>query len=90
MKNETINTIEMEKEIFSIIKEWKKESRVRSIILVNANCATDKVLTICTSKPGLMIGKHGVMIKKYLEKIKAVDANIESINFIETNKWYIK
>ena len=90
MEKETINSTEIEKEIFGIIKEWKKESRVRSIILVNANCATNKVLTICTSKPGLMIGKKGVMIKKYLEKIKAVNANIESINFIETNKWYIK
>ena len=90
MENESIKSTEMEKELFSIIKEWKKESKVKGVILVNHDCATNKALTICTSKPGSMIGKHGVTIKKYLEKIKMIDANIKQIRFVETNNWYIK
>ena len=80
----------MRKELLNVIKEWKKESRVRSIILINANCTDSKVLTICTSKPGLMIGKKGVMINKYLTKIKEIAPNIENVEFVETDSWYIR
>ena len=41
MKNESIKSTEMEKELFSIIKEWKKESKVKGVILVNHDCATN-------------------------------------------------
>lgn len=80
----------MKKELSNVIKEWKTEAGVKSAILVNAYSSTKKTLTICTDKPGLMIGKQGVVINKYLEKIKEVAPNVKNIEFVQTDKWYIK
>lgn len=80
----------MKKELANVIKEWKTEAGVKGIILVNAHTSTKKTLTICTDRPGLMIGKQGVVINKYLEKIKAAAPNIENVEFVETDRWYVK
>ena len=58
----------MATKITNIIKEWKDEAGVESIILISAFPSSIKVLKICTDKPGPMIGLYGSLISKYTEK----------------------
>ena len=80
----------MRKEISNIIKEWKEEARVNGIIMVSAFSSFHKTIKICTNKPGLMIGYKGELINKYREKLKKVNRDLEKIEFVETDDWYIK
>lgn len=80
----------MDKRITSIIKEWKDEARVRSVILIGAFPTTSNTITICTSRPGLMIGYKGRLVAKYKAKLKQINPRLECIKFVETSDWYIK
>lgn len=80
----------MHKELSKLIKEWKDEAGVKSIILIGAYPTARHKLKICTDRPGLMIGFHGKLINKYKNKIQEKFPNIEEIEFIETDKWFIK
>ena len=57
----------MQKEVMHIIKEWKKEAGVDSLIQVSAFAGSKDVIKICTDAPGRMIGFHGVLQYEYLE-----------------------
>ena len=37
-----------------------------------------------------MIGKGGVLVDKYKEKLKHYNHKLERIEFVETDSWYIK
>lgn len=80
----------MKKEISKIIKEWKEEAGVKGVVQICANYSSKKKLTICTDRPGLMIGYKGILVEKYKKKIQEILSNIESIEFVETDSWYIK
>ena len=80
----------MTREITDIIKMWKAEAHVDGVILVGAYPTIRKTLQICTHRPGSMIGKGGSMYYKYLNKIQRICPTIEKIEFIETDKWYIR
>ena len=80
----------MRKEIINIIKEWKEEAGVNSIILVSAFPSFKETIKICTDKPGLMIGYKGELVNKYREKLKKINPNLEKIEFVETDSWFIK
>ena len=73
-----------------IIKEWKDEAGIKGIILVSTLPEYRDTIKICTDRPGLMIGFHGVLVDKYKDKLKAVCPKLEHIEFIETDSWYIK
>ena len=80
----------MQREILHIIKEWKKEARVDSVIQISAFAGSKDVIKICTDKPGFMIGFHGTLHDHYLEKLKKVNPRLQRIEFIETDSFYIK
>ena len=80
----------MRREISSIIKKWKEEAGVNGIVLVSAFSGFSDTITICTDRPGLMIGIGGHRVERYMEKLKEVNPNLMTINFVETDGWYIK
>ena len=80
----------MKRNLTKIIKEWKDEAGVKGIIQINACPTVRDRLTICTDRPGLMIGKGGCLIDKYREKIQNEYPNIRKIEFVETDSWYIR
>ena len=80
----------MERRITEIIKQWKDEAGVKGIVQINAYPTVRDTLTICTDRPGFMIGKGGCLIDKYREKIQNEYPSIKEIKFVETDSWYIK
>lgn len=80
----------MRKEISNIFEEWKKEAGVEGIILLGVFPDLRDAIRVCTDKPGLMIGKGGVLVDKYKEKLKHYNHKLERIEFVETDSWYIK
>lgn len=80
----------MRKEMSNIIKEWKEEAGVKGIILVGAYPEFRDTIKICTDKPGLMIGKGGELVDKYKEKLKEHNKELEHIEFVETDRWFIR
>lgn len=58
----------MERKLTKLIKQWKDEAGVKGIIQINAYPTVKDTLTICTDRPGFMIGKGGCLIEKYKEK----------------------
>ena len=80
----------MKRNLTKIIKEWKDEAGVKGIIQINALSTVRDSLTICTDRPGFMIGKGGFLIDKYKEKIQKEYPNIKKIEFVETDSWYIR
>ncbi len=80
----------MMRSISTIIKEWKDEAGVKDIILVSVSSSCTRTIKICTSRPGPMIGLGGELFDKYKAKLKVVNQNLEHIEFIETDSWYIK
>lgn len=80
----------MRKEISNIIKEWKEEAGVKSMILVSEFADFRDTIKICTDRPGVMIGKGGELVDKYKEKLKAFNPKLEKIEFVVTDSWYIR
>ena len=80
----------MRKEISNIIKEWKYEANVKGVVLVGVYADFRDTIRICTDKPGLMIGKGGELFDKYKKKLKEFNQNLEHIEFVETDSWYIR
>ena len=80
----------MKHRLTEIIKQWKDEASVKGIIQINACSTVRDTLTICTDRPGFMIGKGGCLIDKYREKIQKEYSNIKEIKFVETDSWYIR
>ena len=80
----------MKRNLTKIIKEWKDEAGVKGIIQINELSTVRSALTICTDRPGLMIGKGGCLVDKYREKIQKEHPNIKEIKFVETDSWYIR
>lgn len=78
-------------EVKAIMEDWKKEVKLRGVIQISSNFNPESTeLTICTSAPGLMIGKKGVDIKKYKERLKEFAPNLDKIIFVETDGQYIR
>ena len=80
----------MERRLTQIIKEWKDEAGVKGIIQISALPTVRHTLTICTDRPGLMIGRYGYLFNEYKEKIQKEFPNIKEIKFVETHSWYIR
>ena len=82
--------IKMRKEISNIIKEWKDEAGVKGIVLVSVYSNFRDTIKICTDKSGVMIGKGGELVDKYKKKLKEFNHNLEHIEFVETDSWFIR
>ena len=80
----------MKRNLTKIIKEWKDEAGVKGIIQINAYPTSKNTLIICTDRPGIMIGRGGCLIDKYREKIQKEYPDIKKIEFVETDRWYIR
>lgn len=80
----------MDKTLLYIIKDWKDEAGIKGIIQINALPTVRDILIICTAYPGYMIGKGGCLVDKYKRIIQKEFPNIKKIEFIETNRWWIK
>lgn len=80
----------MRKEISNIFKEWKQEAGVKGIILLGVFPGSRDTIKVCTDKPGFMIGRGGVLVDKYKQKLKQYNPKLDRIEFVETDSWYIK
>ena len=80
----------MRKEISNIFKEWKQEAGVKGIILLWVFPGSRDTIKVCTDKPGFMIGRGGVLVDKYKQKLKQYNPKLDRIEFVETDSWYIK
>ena len=80
----------MRKEISNIIKEWKDEANVKGVVLVGIYADFRDTIKICTDRPGVMIGKNGELVDNYKKKLKEFNPNLEHIEFVETDSWYIR
>ena len=80
----------MRKEISNIIKKWKDEANVKGVILVSVYADFRDTIKICTDRPGVMIGKNGELVDKYKKKLKEFNPNLEHIEFVETDSWFIR
>ena len=80
----------MKKEISNIIKEWKDEAGVKGIVLVSVYSNFRDTIKICTDRLGVMIGKGGELVYKYREKLKEHNKELEHIEFVETDSWFIR
>lgn len=80
----------MRKEISNIFKEWKQEAGVKGIILLGVFPGSRDTIKVCTDKPGFMIGRGGVLVDKYEQKLKQYNPKLDRIEFVETDSWYIK
>lgn len=80
----------MTREIHNIIKEWKHEAGVRGIILISHTSPSSHYFTIFTSNPGLMIGYHGELKDKYIEKLRIEMKGLLDVHFVDTDKYYIR
>ena len=65
-----------------IIKEWREKAKVNIPVLYKYD-SFKRILTICTSRPGYMIGYHGVLIDEYKQKLIDAGMRINNIEFIE-------
>ena len=63
--------------IKNIMKEWKKEAKVKGHILYRLSHGKNEyddstmILTVCTNQPGVMIGKYGQLVDKYRNLINS-------------------
>ena len=80
----------MKYRLTELIKQWKDEAGVKGIIQINAYPTSKNTLIICTDRPGIMIGRGGCLIDKYREKIQKEYPDIKKIEFVETDRWYIR
>ena len=80
----------MKKDISNIIKKWKDEANVKGVILVSVYADFRDTIKICTDRPGVMIGKNGELVDKYKKKLKEFNPNLEHIEFVETDSWFIR
>ena len=80
----------MRKEISNIIKEWKDEAGVKGIVLVSPYSSFRDIITICTDRPGYMIGKGGELVNKYTERLREHNPQLDHIEFMETDNWFIR
>lgn len=69
--------------ITEVLEEWKKEAKVKHIILFSYRKDT---VTLYTDRPGRLIGGYGERIVKFTEKLKERSRNqLTKINIIETH-----
>ena len=59
-------------------------------MLVRVYSSFRDTIKICTDRPGVMIGKGGELFDKYKKKLKEFNPNLEHIEFVETDSWYIR
>lgn len=75
------------KQIYEILKEWKKESGAKGVIQFKYSCLTGN-LTIYTSYPGWLIGKAGLLVEKYRNILKEKIIGFKSLEIVETDYYY--
>ena len=90
LKREFHEERRLRRDLSEIIKEWKNEAGVEDIILIGVYADFRDTIKICTNKPGWMIGKGGELLYKYKEKLKLINPHLKDIEFIETDKWFIR
>ena len=78
------------KVIKDLMKQWKDEAGVRTVILYNMKREkneyddSDYTLEICTNHPGPMIGMMGARVDKYRNLISDKIKHRVFVKFIET------
>lgn len=80
----------MRRDVSNILKQWKDEAKIDGIILISGYPSFGDTFKICTAHPGPMIGKGGELYNKYKEKFQQINPHLKSIEFVETDNWYIK
>lgn len=83
-----VHKVRASQELEEVFIAWKKESGLKGIIQFS-KYIENGVLCIFVSSPGTMIGKGGILTKKYLPELQFVQPEILSLKFYETHNWFI-
>ena len=78
----------MNKELKSIIYEWKHAAGVNDLVTISS--FPRSTLIICTTRPGLFIGRRGVLVDVYREKLRKILPDLEHIEFVETDSYFFR
>lgn len=74
--------------IRSILKQWKTEAKATRVIQFKYNYSTG-VLSIYTSQPGYLIGRHGDLVEKYKQVLKESIPSFTKVEFWETDYFWV-
>ena len=79
--------LEVSPRVYNIILEFMKNLNIKSFGVKSKHIDGKQILTIYTSRPGLIIGKQGVTLQQLLDKIhednfdKNIDIALEEVDF---------
>ena len=72
------------RDVANIMSEWKKECGITHIILFRYDYYSH-ILTICTDRPGCLIGRMGSTVGKYTDRFRSLDSRFDKVSIIETD-----
>lgn len=79
--------LEVSPRVYNIILEFMKNLNIKSFGVKSKHIDGKQILTIYTSRPGLIIGKQGVTLQQLLDKIhedildRDIDIALEEVDF---------
>lgn len=72
----------MHRFIRALIREWKVEAKVKERVGYKINY-TECTITLTTNHPGYLIGRAGVLIEKYKNKMQENWPKFKNFYFVE-------
>ena len=79
--------LEVSPRVYNIILQFMKNLNIKSFGVKSKHIDGKQILTIYTSRPGLIIGKQGITLQQLLDKIhedildRDIDIVIEEVDF---------
>lgn len=74
--------------IYKILQQWKEEAKLPHNIIIQYRYR-NRILSIYTSHPGLLIGRQGILVDKYTEIFKEHIYDFNELEFIEVSEYWI-
>lgn len=72
----------MHRFIRTLIREWKAEAKVKERVGYKINYM-ERTITLATNRPGYLIGRAGVLIEKYENKMRENWPQFKNFYFID-------
>lgn len=63
-------------------KQWKEEACLNNPVLYDINW-DEGTITIYTTKPGYLIGEHGILVTRYTDVMRKIWPSFKSFKFKE-------
>lgn len=65
-----------------LFKQWKEEACLNRPILYDITW-DEGIITIYTTKPGYLIGEHGILVTRYTDAMRKIWSSFKSFKFKE-------